>query len=160
MELLDVLDEDGRVIGQAPRDDVHAQGLLHRCVHVFVFTPRGELWLQQRALDRHLWPGLWTSSASGHVDAGEREEQAAAREAREELGLDLQPRRVGEFRFHDAHENELAGLWEARTAEAPRTSPEVMALKAVDRRELAALRQHQPASFAPSFAAALRAYGW
>ena len=33
-------------------------------------------------------PGRWDSSCSGHVDAGEDYDFAAARELREELGLD------------------------------------------------------------------------
>jgi isopentenyl-diphosphate delta-isomerase len=43
-------------------------------------------------------PGLWDSSASGHLDAGE-DYAAAARELREELGLEISspPRRLFKF---------------------------------------------------------------
>lgn len=160
VEPLDVLAEDGRVLEARAREEVHRLGLLHRCVHVFVLDPEGRLWLQRRALDRRLWPGLWTSSASGHLDAGEAEADAARRELREELGLDLAPRRVAEFRHRDAEENEVAGLWEARTAARPAPGPEVMEVRAVARAELAAWRAREPGAFAPSFHAALRAYGW
>jgi len=160
MERIEVLDESGRPIGVMPRDEAHRRGLLHRCVHVFVLDPQGQLWLQQRAMDRRLWPGLWTSSASGHVEAGEDEGFAAAREVEEELGLVLQPRRVAEFRYRDEHENELASLWEGRTDAQPEPGPEVMAVRAVSRVALQAWMRAAPREFAPSFRAALRAYGW
>jgi isopentenyldiphosphate isomerase len=162
-EPLDVLDEVGHVVATLPREEVHAKGLLHRCVHVLVRTPQGELWVQRRALDRRLWPGKWTSSVSGHVDAGEGEGEAARREALEELGLALAPgelRRVAEFRYRDAEENEVAGLWEATTAALPKPGPEVMDVRAVDRAALEAWRRERPGDFAPSFREALQAYGW
>lgn len=158
--LLDVLDDRGRVVATLPRDEVHARGLLHRCVHVFVLDPRGRLWLQRRAPDRELWPGLWTSTASGHVDAGEGEEQAARRELREEMGLEAPLRRVAEFRHRDAREHEVAGLWVGSSEAAPRPGPEVMEVQALARAELAELRGSRPGDFAPSFGAALRAHGW
>jgi 16S rRNA (adenine1518-N6/adenine1519-N6)-dimethyltransferase len=159
-EEVDVLDERGARVGTVSREEAHARDLLHRCVHVLVFTPDGRLWLQKRALDRSLWPGLWTSSVSGHVDAGEDERAAAVREAVEEIGLALTPKRVGEFRYRDARENELAGLWEATTSELPKPGAEVLAVIALGKEELAELHARLPERFTPSFAAALRAYGW
>ena len=47
------------------------------------------LWLQQRALDRPLYPGGFDLSATGHIDPGETPETAMLREAREECGLIL-----------------------------------------------------------------------
>jgi isopentenyldiphosphate isomerase len=58
-------------------------------VHVLIFNPQGEVFLQQRSLAKDLAPGLWDSSCSGHVDAGEDYDHSARRELGEELGLDL-----------------------------------------------------------------------
>lgn len=87
-ELLDVVNEANDVTGQAARKKIHDENLLHRAVHLFVFTKKRALVLQKRShlKDRH--PGVWDSSAAGHVDAGESYEQAAVRELQEELGLD------------------------------------------------------------------------
>ncbi len=90
-ELFDVVDADDRVIGQATRAVVHRDCLLHRSAHVFVFNGRGELFLQRRALGKDENPGVWDSSAAGHLDAGESYVQAARRELLEELGLTLGP---------------------------------------------------------------------
>ena len=86
-EIFDVVDADDRVIGQARRADVHAQGLLHRAVHIFVVNAAGELLLQMRSKHKDQYPSTYTSSASGHLDAGENYENAAHRELSEELGL-------------------------------------------------------------------------
>ncbi len=86
-ELFDVVDEHDRVIGQAPRHEVHARNLLHRAVHVFVFDSQHRLLLQLRSTTKDQYPSCYTSSASGHVDAGESYETAARRELAEELHL-------------------------------------------------------------------------
>ena len=70
-EIFDIVNERDEVIGRAPRAEVHARGLLHRAAHMLVFNSRGEVFLQKRSLRKDRQPGVWDSSASGHVDAGE-----------------------------------------------------------------------------------------
>lgn len=86
-EMFDVVDADDRVVGQQSRREVHRLGLRHRAVHVLVFNRQGALFLQKRSMWKDCWPGVWDSSASGHLDAGESYEACAMRELREELGL-------------------------------------------------------------------------
>ena len=86
-EMFDVVDENDQVLRQVERSKVHKKGLLHRAVHVFVFNNRGDLFLQKRSLLKDSSPGLWDSSASGHLDVGEDYHDAAVRELAEELGI-------------------------------------------------------------------------
>lgn len=86
-EFFDVVNAADEVIDRRPRAEVHRRGLLHRAVHVLVFNPYGQVFLQKRARTKDRQPGLWDSSASGHVDAGEDYDTAAVRELREELGI-------------------------------------------------------------------------
>lgn len=86
-EQLDVIDKQDRVIGQATRSMIHAKGLWHRGVHVFVFTPTGDLIIQQRSAKRKQYALLWDCSVSEHVKARETYHQAAQRGLQEELGL-------------------------------------------------------------------------
>ena len=89
-----VVDREDRVIGDAPRATVHGDNLLHRAVHILLFNDAGELFLQKRSRlkDRH--PGVWDSSAAGHVDAGEDYDDTAKRELYEELGVAARLERV------------------------------------------------------------------
>ena len=53
-------------------------------VGVFIFNQAGEILL----LKSHKWPGKYVVPG-GHVELGERLEEAAVREAKEETGLDI-----------------------------------------------------------------------
>ena len=86
-ELLDVVDDSDSVIGQASRVEVHQRNLKHRAVHILVFNNSGKIFLQKRSSSKDRYPGVWDSSASGHLDAGEKYDVAAIRELKEELGF-------------------------------------------------------------------------
>src|SRR5215472_14287436 len=86
-EIFDVVDEHDHVIGSKPRNEVHRLGLMHRAVHVLVFNPQGEIFLQKRSMKKDRQPGVWDSSASGHVDSGDDYDSCAIRELNEELGF-------------------------------------------------------------------------
>lgn len=84
---LDVVDENDEVVGRERRGFVHARGLMHRSAQVLVFNSKGELFLQKRSVHKDEFPGLWDSSAAGHLDAGEDYIDCARRELAEELGI-------------------------------------------------------------------------
>lgn len=88
-ELFDVVDEHDNVLHQETRTIVHRDKLLHRAVHILVFNSKGELYLQRRSMLKDQLPGVWTTSCSGHVDAGESYDVAAFRELEEELSISL-----------------------------------------------------------------------
>ena len=90
MEKFEVFDENGkqkRVI--ETRETVHARGLWHRTVHIWVY--RGtEILLQRRARTKDSHPGLWDVSAAGHIGVREPPLKAAVRETAEELGIEAE----------------------------------------------------------------------
>lgn len=90
-ELFDIVDENDRVLRAESRETVHVNNFLHRAVHMLVFNDQGELFLQKRSLWKDRNPGLWDSSAAGHVDSGEDYTTAASRELSEELGIPSPP---------------------------------------------------------------------
>jgi len=53
-----------------------------------VLNRNGDLYLQKRSRLKDMNPGVWDSSVSGHLDAGEDYLQAAVRELGEEIGID------------------------------------------------------------------------
>ena len=92
-ELLDVVDAyDNRTGLVLPKSQIHAEGLLHRDVHVW-FVHDGQLLQQQRHVNKSIMPGEWDISAAGHVGHGEGYLETAVRETEEELGLALPPER-------------------------------------------------------------------
>lgn len=86
-DLLQLVDEEDRDIGSAPRGRVHREGLPHRSVHVAVSDGHGRLLLQKRSLGKDVAPGKWDISVGGHLDPGESYLEAAHRECGEEIGL-------------------------------------------------------------------------
>ena len=91
-EMLIQVTEEDDVLGPVARSQVHGNpALIHRSVHVLVLGEDGRLLLQKRSLRKDTQPGKWDTSVGGHVGFGQSYEEAARREASEELGL-----RVGE----------------------------------------------------------------
>jgi len=91
-ELLDLVDENDRVIGTVWKSKAHQNPkLFHREVAIAVFTKAGKVLLQQRSMNKVNDPGAWKVSAAGHAGAGENPKQAIAREVKEELGLEVKP---------------------------------------------------------------------
>ena len=119
-EVFDVVNDRDEVVGRAARDEVHRRGLMHRATHVLVFNSRGQLFLQKRSLKKDRQPGLWDSSASGHVDSGEDYDTCALRELHEELGLQLSAPLGRLFKLAASLETDQEHLWVYRCqAEGP-----------------------------------------
>lgn len=106
-----MVNEKDEVLGQRSRVDVHRLGLMHRAVHVLVFNAKGEVFLQKRSMSKDRQPGLWDSSASGHLESGEDYDACALRELHEEIGLKLQtaPRRL--FKLSASPETDQEHVW-------------------------------------------------
>jgi isopentenyldiphosphate isomerase len=89
-EQMDVYDEFRRPTGRMiPRGSPIAAGEYLSVVHVCIFNQAGRMLIQQRQGCKKAFPNLWDLTVGGAVQAGETSRDAAAREAREELSLDL-----------------------------------------------------------------------
>lgn len=71
------------------KDWAHKTGMIHPTVHVLVFNREEELIVQLRKKTKQTYPLHWDVSATGHIDWGESPLDAAIRETREELGLQI-----------------------------------------------------------------------
>ena len=108
-EWLPVVEEDGKIIGKAPRSLCHkGDKILHPVVHLHVFNPQGHIYLQKRPLQKLVQPGKWDTAVGGHISFGEDLETALRREAYEEIGLEnFSAKPLGSYRWDSDIESEL-----------------------------------------------------
>jgi len=151
-EIFDICDADDNVTGQAPRSVVHARKWLHRAVHIWVFNSKGEFLTHLRSAIKDEFPSTYTSSASGHLSAGETYDEAAPRELEEELGLRAPLTYLTKLPASPDTAYEHTVLYECTTDEAPRPDPgEVAAVEFRPFAETAAKVAREPERFSPPF---------
>ncbi|MFE1310007.1 NUDIX hydrolase [Streptomyces sp. NPDC058755] len=98
-EILDVVDEHDRVVAQVARGEAYARGLRHRCVFIQARDAAGRLFVHRRTATKLVFPALYDMFVGGVVGAGESYDEAALREAEEELGVTGLPRPAFLFKF-------------------------------------------------------------
>ena len=82
-----LVNENDEQIGLMEKIEAHEKALLHRAFSVFILNDKGELMLQQRALDKYHSPGLWTNTCCSHQREGESNISAGKRRLQEEMGF-------------------------------------------------------------------------
>jgi 16S rRNA (adenine1518-N6/adenine1519-N6)-dimethyltransferase len=123
-EFFDVVNDRDEVVGRQTRAEVHRRGLMHRAVHVLVFNSQGQVFLQKRSMKKDRQPGLWDSSASGHVDSGEDYAACALRELREEIGLCPSDPPRALFKLPGSPETDQEHVWVYRCDAAGPLTPD------------------------------------
>ena len=112
-EYFPVVTIEGDVVGKALRQDCHSGShILHPVVHLHVFSSKGELYLQRRAMHKDLLPGYWDTAVGGHVMYGETIPQALLREVQEEIGItDFVPVHIETYRYDSSRESEMVHVY-------------------------------------------------
>src|SRR5271168_2187755 len=100
-ELVDVIDDAGRTIAAVTRREMRQWRLPHRCVYLLVFNSRGELFIHLRTPTKDVYPSHWDVAVGGVLAAGESYDAGAVREAREEIGVELQPEALFPYKYAD-----------------------------------------------------------
>lgn len=115
-EMLPIVDENGVVYAQAPRQYCH-NGIakpLHPVVHLHIINREGEIYLQRRSERKDLLLLRWDTAVGGHVSYGEYLLEALYREAYEELKMiNFNPIRLLSYVFDSGSERELVNVFAA-----------------------------------------------
>lgn len=120
-EIIDEVNDKGEIIGAIDKDVAHKEGRLHKAIHLWIINDDGEVLLQKRCEDKKLYPNTWDVSVGGHVSTNEDSITALVREAKEELGIDLDLGNVEYFgtiherlKYNDIDSNELVDVFIAK----------------------------------------------
>jgi isopentenyl-diphosphate Delta-isomerase len=82
-----LVDEHDTQIGIEEKIAAHKKALLHRAFSILIYNSKGEMLLQQRALDKYHAGGLWSNTCCSHPKPAESLEDATQRRLQEELGF-------------------------------------------------------------------------
>ncbi len=123
--LVDVSDE---VVGFDDKMDVHRKGLLHRAFSIIILNSKGQVLLQQRALDKYHSAGLWTNTCCSHLLKGFTMDDCIHKRLIDEMGFDCEMQFVKKFQYRVEFgdgliENELDHIYVGRFDSEPSPNP-------------------------------------
>jgi isopentenyl-diphosphate Delta-isomerase len=102
--LVNELDEP---VGVAEKMEAHQKGLLHRAFSIFIFNAKGEMLLQQRAINKYHSGGLWTNACCSHPYVGQQIVEAAQKRLEEEMGFSTAIQPAFQFTYKASFDNGL-----------------------------------------------------
>lgn len=90
MELWDIYDKNRQKTGWThERGNPMKKDCYHLVVHIWIVNDKGEFLIQKRQPWKKGWPNMWDCAAAGCAIQGDNSKDAAIRETKEELGIDL-----------------------------------------------------------------------
>jgi isopentenyl-diphosphate delta-isomerase len=157
-EPLILVDDQDREIGHQDKLSCHSgSGTLHRAFSLFIFNEEGELLLQQRSINKLLWPLYWSNSCCSHPRRGESMEVAINRRSQQELGIKTQFQFLYKFKYQAPYQNigaehELCWVFAGRSSEPVRVNEnEVAGWRFISASALEKEMQSSPQHFTPWF---------
>lgn len=115
MDLLDIVDENLRILKTESSDEIHQKGLLHQAIHVLVVNNDGEIFVRRRSKNKKLYPGVLSTSVGAHILSGQTSDECAKDSLRTFLGLNLPLEKIGESFVKDDIENEYISVYRCRS---------------------------------------------
>ena len=107
MEQVILVNEQDEQLGVMEKLEAHEKALLHRAFSIFIFNKKGEMLLQQRALNKYHSGGFWTNTCCSHPRPGEETAKAATRRLKEEMGFETPLAEIFSFSYKAEFANGL-----------------------------------------------------
>lgn len=155
MEIIDFVNEKDEVVGKGTQAEAHATNIPHRSSSILIFNSAGKLLLTVAASHkRHA--GKYFHSAGGHVRSGESYETAAARELKEELGIEVPLEIVTKFNVAHSHVTLFKGYYDGDVV----LNEESESYDWLSKQEVDQLLKTNPEKFTQYFLRGLEHVGW
>ncbi len=112
-EIIDVVDRDDNVVGQASRARVRSENLWHRATYIVALDRQGRVFVHLRTATKDVFPFHFDAVVGGVVASGETYRAAAAREVEEELGVvPRHLREIGALRYEDGTNRVIGRIYD------------------------------------------------
>lgn len=102
-----LVDKNNRKIGVCEKIKAHKEGKLHRAFSIFVYNPKSELLIQQRAKTKYHSGSLWSNTVCSHPRPNETYIQSTHRRLKEEMGFDCKLKKLFYFTYNTGFQNGL-----------------------------------------------------
>ncbi|MCM1991577.1 NUDIX hydrolase [Oceanirhabdus seepicola] len=110
-EILDLIDENDKIIGQASRSEVSKEGIKnYRVINAFIRNKEGQLWIPRRTDNKRIFPLALDMSVGGHVERGESYLQGFKRELLEELNIRLEDVEYREVLYLNPYKDDISSF--------------------------------------------------
>lgn len=163
-QLIDLVDEEGTIIGQKKRSDVNKQADLYHTVFVILRTPEGAIVLSEIP-DRTDLPNLYAGKVGPTVSTIRRHresaDEASKRAIKNELFLDdVQPSKIGEsyIVLPDGHRKYMSVYLAVHALPKDFSHSDITSLRAFTKAELEKEIETHEAKFALTFLAVRKHY--
>ena len=93
MEIVDLFDNKRSFLNKTIERYHYIPETYFQVIHLWIKNSKGNYLIQKRSLTKETNPGIW-SITGGVVDSGELPINAAYRECKEELGIDIKPEEI------------------------------------------------------------------
>ena len=154
-EMVDVVDQSGKVLYKTSKKEAHEKGLLHHCVIAEIINSKGE-WLLFVPADHKQDKDQYVSPIGGHVSAGESLEAGLKREVLEEAGLkEFEYQFIGSGIYDrqviGRRENHFFNVYEIYTNKKTVLSDEAKGFKFFTKQEIIENMERDPDMFGGAF---------
>jgi len=162
LEMVDVVNEDNKIVFSVVKQDAHKKGLLHRTILAQLIDSKGKWILVKQASDRQD-PGSYVVPVGGHIRTGESEVEALRRETLEEIGLkDFTYKFIGRGIFSrrvlGREENHYFIPYEIYSDKKINLGPEAESYKSFTKEEIKKLLKDKPKLFGNAFHFGVKAF--